>query len=65
MVTKVDDKPFLERLIAQPSRSFRRYIPVFKEVGRCSNVTRSARLSTKSLKSCADHQQITNNSLAY
>jgi hypothetical protein len=31
MVTKVDDKPFLERLKAQPSRSFRRYILVFKE----------------------------------
>ena len=31
MVTKVDDKPFLERLNVQPNRSFRRYNLVFKE----------------------------------
>jgi hypothetical protein len=31
MVTKVDDKPFLERLKAQPNRSFRRYILAFKD----------------------------------
>jgi hypothetical protein len=31
MVTKVDDKPFLERLKAQPGRSFGQYILVFKE----------------------------------
>lgn len=31
MVKKVDDKPFLERLKAQPNRSFRRYSLVFKD----------------------------------
>jgi hypothetical protein len=31
MVTKVDDKPFLERLKAYPNRSYRRYILVFKD----------------------------------
>jgi hypothetical protein len=31
MVTKVDDKPFLERLKAYPNRNYRRHILVFKE----------------------------------
>jgi hypothetical protein len=31
MVTEIDDKPFLERLMAQPNRSFRRYVLVFKD----------------------------------
>jgi hypothetical protein len=44
MVTTVDDKPFLERLKAQPNRNFRRYNLVLKEGVRYWSVTRSAKL---------------------